>query len=355
MNSETRGNLLSFLGQMPLDQLEFFCGRMGTGLRSGVSILKLFATEAKRGTTKHRQAMSSIRTSLQAGESLAEAFRAVDPYFPALLIQMVAAGETAGGLDRILSHMSQYYHALRMARRNFLGQIAWPLIQLGIAIGVICLVIALRGMVQSAPGEVEFDPLGFGLSGGSGVLVFLGFVLAVGVMLTIVSVGIWKNFFQCHRWLVRMVLPIPVLGSVFSNLAMSRMSMTLSMLLNSGVDAIQCAREAFLSTGNDYYIQGMPKSLAAIQKGKSLALSFEAAGVFPREFIDGIEVGELSGNETESLEALASEYSRRASSALTQLSVLTGVGIWIAIGLLIIFIIIRMVMQYVSMLNSLMP
>ncbi len=343
------------LGRIPLDQLEFFCGRMGTGLRSGVSILKLFETEAKNGSSKHRQAMSSIRTSLQAGESLAEAFKSVDPYFPDLLIQMVAAGETAGGLDRILTHMSQYYHSLRMARRSFLGQIAWPLIQLVIAIGVICLVIALRGLVQSTPGEFEFDPLGFGLSGVSGVLVFLGIVLVVGVVLTVVIVGIWKNFFQCQRWLVRMVLPIPVLGSVFNNLAMSRMSMTLSMLLNSGVDAVKCAREAFLSTGNDYYIQGMPKSLAAIQKGRSLALSFEAAGVFPREFIEGIEVGELSGNETESLETLASEYSRRASSSLTQLSVITGVGIWMAIGLLIIFVIIRMAMQYVNMLNSFMP
>ena len=189
MTSEPKGILLNILGRMPLDQLEFFCGRMGTGLRSGVSILKLFETEAKRGSTKHRQAMNSIRTSLQAGESLAEAFKDVDPYFPELLIQMVAAGETAGGLDRILTHMSQYYHALRMARRSFLGQIAWPLIQLAIAIGVICLVIALRGMVQSTSGEMEFDPLGFGLSGGSGVLVFLGFVLAVGVMLTIITVS----------------------------------------------------------------------------------------------------------------------------------------------------------------------
>jgi type IV pilus assembly protein PilC len=354
MPSSSSSRVLDFLGQMPLDQLEFFCGRLGTGLRSGVDILKFFESEAKRGSVRHRQAMSSVRTSLRGGASLADAFRGVDPYFPLLLIQMVTAGETAGGLDRILSHMSQYYHSLRMARRSFLGQIAWPLIQLVIAIGVVCLVIALRGLAISNPGEDSFDPLGFGLAGGSGVLVFLTFVSIVAVTFAVIAFGVWKNFFQCHRWLIPLVLPVPILGSVFSNLAMSRMSMTLSMLLNSGVDAAKCVREAFLSTGNDYYVQGMPKSLESIVDGKSLAESLDNAQVFPREFLDGIEVGELSGNETESLETLAAEYSRRASTSLTQLSVMTGVAIWILISLFIVFFIIRMVMQYVNMLNSLM-
>ncbi len=354
MTSSYRGLEFDFLGQMPLDQLEFFCGRLGLGLRSGVDILKLFESEAKRGSVKHRQAMTSVRSSLQSGSSLAEAFQSVAPYFPPLLIQMVTAGETAGGLDRILTHMGQYYHSLRMARRSFLGQIAWPLIQLAIAIGVVCMVIALRGLARSSPGEESFDPLGLGLAGASGVMAFLSFVTFVLMSMAVVAFGIWKNFFQCHRWLIPLVLPIPILGSVFSNLAMSRMSMTLSMLLNSGVDAVKCVREAFLSTGNDYYIQGMPNALDSIVEGKSLAESFDIAQVFPREFIEGIEVGELSGNETESLETLAAEYSRRASTALTQLSVMTGVAIWIAISMIIIFFIIRMVMQYVNMLNSLM-
>lgn len=346
--------LSTWLGQMPLAELESFCSRLGMGLRSGVDVLKLFESEARRGTARHRNAMLTIRERMQGGSSMAEAFQSAGPYFPPLLIQLVSAGESAGRLDRILAHMSHYYQTLRTARRNFLSQIAWPLIQLVIAIAVIALVIAVRGLVMRGPEEDAYDPLGFGLAGSSGVAVFLSMVALAACLIAGLVIAVWKNVFQCHRRLLPLVLPVPILGAVFSNLAMSRMTMTLSMLLNAGVDAMKAMREAFLSTGNDYYIQAMPKSLAQIQRGQSLALSLEAAQVFPRDFIEGVEVGELSGNETESLEALTAEYARRASSALTQLSMAAGVAIWIFIACLIIFMIIRMAMQYVNMLNSLM-
>ncbi len=348
------GLLDGLFGRIPLAKLEMFCQRLSIGLRSGVGILKLLETEARQGSPRHREVMKQTMAKVRGGEALAKAFSDAGNYFPPLLIQMISAGETSGGLDRILAYMTQYYQDLRLARRQFLGQIAWPLIQLGLAIGVVCLVIALRGFLARGPQVEQFDSLGMGLSGTSGVAIFLGWVLMAAMTIGGLAIAVWKNVFNCHRILIPLVLPIPILGAVFSNTALARMSMTLSMLLNSGVDAIRCVREAFLSTGNYFYIQGMKPALANVQQGQSLAHSLNEAKVFPQEFIDGIEVGELSGNETESLEYLASEYSRRAKSSMTQLSVLTSTAIWITIAGLIVMFIIRMTMQYVNMLNSLM-
>jgi type II secretory pathway component PulF len=327
---------------------------MALGLRSDVSILKVLETEARQGSARHREVMSTVLQMTRQGESLAKAFEAVAPYFPRLLIQMVAAGETSGGIDRILEFMSRYYQELRLARRQFLAQITWPLIQLGLAIAVLCLMIALRGFLSRGPAEYQYDSLGLGLSGGRGVAIFLSWILVAVLLIGGAMIAIGKNWMNCHRYLIPLVLPIPVIGSVFSNAAMARMSMTLSMLLNAGVDALRSVRESFLSTGNDYYIQGMDIALQNVQRGQSLATSLSEAKVFPEEFIHGVEVGELSGNETESLEYLAAEYGRRAKTSLTQLSVLVSTGIWIMIAAMIIFFIIRMTMQYVNMLNSLM-
>jgi type II secretory pathway component PulF len=343
----------SLFGRIPLGRLELFCMRMSSGLRAGVGILKLLETEAKQGSPHHRHVMQQAIDKVRSGETLAKALGCAGNYFPPLLIQMISAGETSGGLDRILAHMTQYYQELRLARRQFLGQIAWPLIQLGLAIGVICLVIALRGFLSRGPQEGQFDSLGLGLAGASGVAIFLGWVLMVALVIFGIVVAIWKNIFNCHQILIPIILPIPVLGGVFSNTAMARMSMTLSMLLNSGVDAIRSVREAFLSTGNHFYIQGMKPALSNVQQGQSLAHSLNEAKVFPREFIAGIEVGELSGNETESLEYLASVYSRRAKDSMTQLSVLASTAIWVSIAALIVMFILMMVMQYVNMVNSL--
>ncbi len=165
-------------------------------------------------------------------------------------------------------------------------------------------------------------------------------------------IAISKNVFNCHSFLIPLVLPIPILGPVFENTALARMSMTLSMLLNAGVDALRSVQQAFLSTGNSYYIRAMEPALEQVRRGQSLADSLRSARVFPTTWIEGIEVGELSGVETESLDRLAEEYHERAKSSMTQLSVALGVAIWISIVVMIVALILRMAMQYVQMLNS---
>ncbi len=74
---------------------------------------------------------------------------------------------------------------------------------------------------------------------------------------------------------------IPTLGTALSTLGLSRLSMTLSMLLNAGVEAKRSTKQAFLSTGNFYYISGMDRALDTIGRGESFGEAFAAANVFP--------------------------------------------------------------------------
>jgi len=345
------GNLF---GQASLFNLESFCQRMGMGLKSGVDLLKMLDLETRVGSAKHKLVALQIKQDIQKGESLVGAMKNSAAYFPPLLLQMVSAGEISGGLDRMFAYMSAYYRDLRVSRADFFRQLIKPMLQFLMAMAVVSGLILLQGFLASpsVPKEEQFDALGLGLRGTQGLVIFWLFMGLVLLFFGILGIGIWKNALNCHQWLIPLVLPIPILGSVFVNTALARMSMTLSMLLNAGADAVLCVRQAFLSSGNEYYIQGELKATQCVQDGISLAESFEATGVIPREFIEGISIGELSGNETESLERLATEYDRRAKVALGQLCATASTAIGVATALLIIFIIVRMAMQYVAMLQS---
>lgn len=349
------GLFVSLFRRIPLGRLERFCHRTGLGIRSGVDVIKIFQTEARNGQSSYGRSMLAVVDQLEKGETLAEAMRSLKGFFPPLLLQMVAAGEQAGKLEQVFENMGIHYGELRQARTEFWGRMTWPLIQLAMALGIVSFVIWIQGFTARGPEEYQFDALGLGLKGTKGLALFwtyAGLVLA-GIIALVVLV--WKNVGNCHRWIVPWIRPIPVLGSLFTNLALSRISMTLSMLLNAGVDALRTVREAFLSTGNDYYIQKMPLAVEHVQQGESLAASFESTGIFPVEFIEGIEVGELSGNETESLEFLAKEYNRRAKASLAQLSTIASTSVWILIAGMIIMVIFRMAFQYINMINSLLP
>ena len=337
---------------MKLKALAAFCRRMGVGLRAGVDILRLLESEQRMGDAKHQAAMSQVSESIRSGNSLAKAMLEQKKHFPPLLIQMVHASELGGRMDGMFTYMSDYYEQLKAARAAFISRITWPLIQLVMAVGIIGLVILIQGMLSPNSG---YDASGVGLSGVGGFITYCLVVTSVTIFLAVIAYGLWKNWFNCHRWLMPIVQRIPTLGTALVTLGLSRLSMTLSMLLNAGVEARRSVKQAFLSTGNYYFIGGMDRAVAAVERGASFGDAFAESKVLPREFVEMVQIGELSGTETESLDHLAVDYQQRSQAALDTIATLTSLTIWMGIVLLMAFMIIRMAMQYINMLNSFLP
>ncbi len=342
-----------FTPKISLKVAEQLCARFSTAIRSGIDPLKLLDMESKIGTKRHQAAAADVRQRLLGGDTLSEAMSHRSDYFPWLMTNLVDAGEQAGGIDKSFAYLSQYYRDLRNTRSSFLKQISWPVIQILLAIMIISLFIWLMGVLFNDPSQDNYDPLGFGLKGVSGVLTLWFYIAVVSIAIGIVVRAIWKNWFGLHSLLMPLAINVPVIGAVFKYLALSRLTMVLSLLLNAGVDAIRAVQMAFTSTGNNYYIRQAPQSIAAVKKGQTLSESFAASRVLPREFIEAVEVGELSGNETESLDALARQYDSQAKNALLTMSVTASVLIWIMIAGLIIFLIFRFFLNYVNMIQDL--
>ena len=128
--------------------------------------------------------------------------------------------------------------------------------------------------------------------------------------------------------------------------------MTLSMMLGSGVDAKRSVRDALLSTGNYYYISGLEKSLAAIVEGKSFAEALDAPKLLPSEFIQNVEVGEMSGSDSESLDRMALVYRDKAQHALKQLAILSGIAVWMFIAAIMVFAIFLIFFQILQVYSN---
>ncbi len=347
--AENARSIEALVGGLSLKGLEGFCQRFATGLHAGVDILRLLESEGKHGSSRHKEVAQSMYQLIRSGESLSGAMAHQGNYFPRLLMRMLRAGEHSGRIERCFAEMADHYRELKRARAMFLGQITFPMISLGLAILVITLMILINGFMRSGSATEEpFDVTGVGLRGTSGVLIFWTFLACIGGFLGLLVFGIWKNWFDCHKTLVPIVRNVPVLGPVFTNTAMARLSMTLSMMLGAGVDARRSIRESLLSTGNNYYISGVELAESQIEKGKSFSEALGSTGLLPDDFLQMLEVGELSGSDSESLERLAVTYREKAIAALSQLAIVAGMLIWLMIAGLILFAIFMIVMQIVE-------
>jgi type II secretory pathway component PulF len=122
-------------------------------------------------------------------------------------------------------------------------------------------------------------------------------------------------------------------------MALARLSWTLSLSLNAGIDANRAVRMALGATQNRYYTQHTDKADAVIMRHGQFHEALRATGVFGDEFLTALENAEISGTETESLAHLSEDYQKRAETATMALSVAASVAIWILVASLLVFMI----------------
>jgi type II secretory pathway component PulF len=152
---------------------------------------------------------------------------------------------------------------------------------------------------------------------------------------------------------LQVAMRVPVIGNCLKTAALSRLAWTLSLTLDSGIDARRALQMALAATENAYYTSQMDAAEAAIMEGREFHEALRSTGLFPDEFLASLETAELSGTHGESLQRLADDYRDRAKTAAKALTVAATFGVWIAVAAILIALIFRMAMFYIGMLNGL--
>ena len=141
-------------------------------------------------------------------------------------------------------------------------------------------------------------------------------------------------------------------SSTLETMALARLTWTLSMCLESGVDAKQSMRQALRSSHLPPYVAVSRKVEDLIQAGEQFHEALRNAGEFPDEFLNMLETAEISGALSESMLLLSEEYSRRAESATRVLVTFATYAIWGAVATLIVILIFKLAMFYIGILQG---
>ncbi|MEM9368695.1 MAG: type II secretion system F family protein [Planctomycetota bacterium] len=326
--------------RMGLASARDFCRRMGTGLRAGVDVLRLLDSERKHGPPRQRSAADSVREATLSGRTLTDAMKDTREFFPPLLVSMTRVGEATGRMERTYLMLAEHYENQVTLRRGFMRAITWPMIQLVIGIGVISLLIYLMGILTAPTGGEMADILGLGLRGGSGVLIFWCYLAAIFGLIVAGYFAFRLNFAGVQN-LIPLIYKIPGVGYALQTITLSRFAWTLSLALDAGLNPIESIRLALDATDSEYYRSSARDAESDIREGGTLASALNATSIFPEEFITSVEVAELSGTDSESIDHLAREYDQRASAAMKTLAgIATGV-IWLSVAGFLITMILR--------------
>jgi type II secretory pathway component PulF len=328
------------MARISTGHLAQLCHRVGTGLRAGVDVRRLWEQESRRGGPMQARYLAHVHQRVSAGDTMAEAMRGCHGFFPSLTCELVDVGEHTGKLDTVFLELASHYQHLLALRRQFLVAIAWPAIQLVAAIGIIGFFIWLSGIL-TAGSNTGFAPLG--LSGNSGLMIYMTVVIGLAGTVTAAVLAVTRG------WLgplpMMLALQVPLIGSCLRTFALSRLAWTLSMTLDAGVDARRSMRLAILSTQNPYYMAPLRQVDNAILHGSEFHVALRETGLFPRDFLEDLAAAEIAGTHAESMALVAQQYQDRARTASRIITMVASFAIWGLVAMMIVFMIFSLAAQ----------
>ncbi|MCA8985613.1 MAG: type II secretion system F family protein [Planctomycetaceae bacterium] len=334
-----------------LKALAILCRSLSTLLDSGVTAHRAFQIAGeKAGSAGVRQSTAAIAEELKKGQDITSALEE-QQVFPDLLVSMVSVGEQTGALPEILRGLADHYENLLRLRKNFYRAIAWPVIQFVLAVFVIAGLIFLLGWIADSRQTETIDVLGWGLTGTSGALTWLGFVF--GSAFTVyLSYRFIKASVVGQKYLDGLLLRIPVLGRCLRSFAIARFAWSYHLTQEAGMPVDESIHSAMRATNNGAFVAAAPLIISAIKQGESVTDALRWTNLFPTDVIEMIHVGETTGTVPETLQRLSPHFEDEARRALETLAGMLGWGVWLAVAAFIIFVVFSIMLWYIGIINE---
>jgi len=317
-------------------RLIWLCGSMATMLDAGLPVsraLEVVGRQAPRG--RLRRTLLGARNRIEGGENLSDAL-AAGGHLPRLLLNLVAIGEQTGTLELTLREAERFYELQRRLWNAFLSRIILPGLQYVIAVAIIAFAFYVRAMLDQPLGN-PFTVLWYGY--GVPAVIVGAYVLFGG------AVG-------AARLTHEVVLRVPVLGGVARSLALARFSLLMHLMMEAGAPVVPMLEEAFDGTGNHAFRARTDSATDVVRQGGTLTGALASAGLFPRDYLDLVEVAEESGTLSERFNWLARHHTERTEFALAALARLAAIAVWVVVASVIIYFIVTIFMSYINTLQN---
>ncbi|MFC7531332.1 type II secretion system F family protein [Actinoplanes sp. GCM10030250] len=312
-------------GRLKLKDLAVFARQFATMTASGMSLLRsLSILEEQTSSPPLKRAIGEVSTDVAAGGGLSASMAKHDRVFPRLMIAMIRAGEAGGMIDKALEQIADSLEKDTALRGKIKSALTYPAIVLGftfvlIAAMLIFIVPVFEGMFKNLGGELpgitQFLVTTSHNMGWIGPL-----VIGIGVTVTVLYKRQLRESSEFRLKVDQLKIRMPVFGSLFRKLAMSRFARNLGLLLNVGVPIMQALTVVGETTGNEVINAAMKDVQATVRDGQPMSSALRHHPVFPTMVTQMIEVGEESGQISQMLDKVADFYDREVDSAAESLA-----------------------------------
>ena len=344
---------IPFLGKPKAKDMAVFCRQFVSILRAGVSVASVLAMLGQQTSNKKlRAAIREMQADVEKGESLATSMRRHPKIFPAILVNMVAAGESSGNLEESFRQMELYFDRSKRTKSKVTSAMIYPCVLI-----VVMIVVLIVMMTKIIPNflktfeemDAELPKLTQGVmavcewfeSWWWVPLLVLAALIVGGVLFHRTNKG--KHFFG---WLARKT---PVVGNLTVKTACATFCRTMEVLIGSGLTLTDSMDLAASNMGNIYYLEAIRDARGMVAEGTPLRESLVRTGIFPPMVSNLVGVGEETGDLQSMMGKVADYYDEEVDEATKKLLNLMEPAIIIFMAVFVVIIVLAIYLPMINM------
>jgi general secretion pathway protein F len=354
-------NSRSFLGlgfggkQSKLSQkdIALLTGELATLLESGLPLDKslLVLMDLTEDNERLSKLIARVLEKVKGGVSLADSLEQQHGVFTKFYLNMIRAGEAGGGLDQVLTRLSDYLERSQELKDSVSTALIYPIILLIMSLA--SLFIMLTFVV---PQFTEmFESAGKALPVSTQIVVglaewlqsywwalLIGFIFISSYMKYQLADPVRKKVWDGR------FLKLPLAGTIITNKETANISRTLGTLLGNGVSILSALVIVRETVDNLVMASAIADAEEQLKQGKHLSDALLEKQLLPKMAMQMIKMGEETGRLEEMLLRVATIYDKQLRVAIQRLLAFLEPVLIITLGLMIAGIIVSILLAILS-------
>ncbi len=304
--------------------MNFFLLQLSSLITAGCPlIMSLHALHRQTPTGALKELLKDLTGKIESGKSFSEALKAHRKVFSNLFITMVEVGEIGGILGEILERYAYIHDTMYRLRAKIIKSMIYPALLLAFTALVAWVLLAyvfpvliekLQLSGEALPLPTQIVLMVSNLISGHTLLIISTIALAI------FGFALLKRSRTGARWISRITISIPLVGTIFQQMELSLFARVLGTLLKCGVPILTSLHAVEKALGNVIYKEALNQVREAVSRGESLTQAISKyPDLFPESIVLMADVGERSGNIGEMLEKAGIIYERDTETTIETL------------------------------------
>jgi type IV pilus assembly protein PilC len=301
-----------------------FTRQMATLINAGLPLAQSLHTVQEQTTNKKLAGVvQDIITSIEGGNSLAEAFGKHPEVFNELFIALIAAGEVSGTLDKALERIANQQEKDAEIISKVRGALVYPAIVMFVIGGVVVFMLTtvvpqIEQLYKDLRQELPFVTAI--MVGAANFLKYFWWLVIAGAAAGVYFLKRYIATEEGRRQADLIKLNLPMFGDLFRKLYMARFARTGETLLSTGVPMLEMMRISARAVGNRIIEDGLGRASEKVKGGKSLSSSLKGEDYILSLVPQMISIGEQSGAIDTMMGKAASFYETELDNTIRSIS-----------------------------------